>query len=87
MTTTGVAKFHRLVQSLRPEIIICEEAAEVLECHIVSALGPNTRHLILIGDHEQLRPSTGKSMHASFITDSVSCIQVGNALPFRRVSF
>ncbi|KAH3744627.1 hypothetical protein Pelo_13974 [Pelomyxa schiedti] len=58
MTTTGVAKFHRLVQALRPEIIICEEAAEVLECHIVTALGPHTSHLILIGDHDQLRPST-----------------------------
>jgi cold shock CspA family protein len=58
MTTTGVAKFQRLIQQVQPAIIIVEEAAEVLEAHIVAALSPATKHLILIGDHEQLRPST-----------------------------
>eukprot|EP01114_Cavostelium_apophysatum_P012330 TRINITY_DN2745_c0_g1_i2.p1 TRINITY_DN2745_c0_g1~~TRINITY_DN2745_c0_g1_i2.p1 ORF type:complete len:1671 (+),score=513.90 TRINITY_DN2745_c0_g1_i2:432-5444(+) len=58
VTTTGVAKFQRLFKSVQPEVIIVEEAAEVLEAHIVAALSPATKHLILIGDHEQLRPST-----------------------------
>lgn len=58
MTTTGVAKFQRLIQQVQPSIIIVEEAAEVLEAHIVAALSPATKHLVLIGDHEQLRPST-----------------------------
>eukprot|EP01097_Dermamoeba_algensis_P010105 TRINITY_DN732_c0_g1_i1.p1 TRINITY_DN732_c0_g1~~TRINITY_DN732_c0_g1_i1.p1 ORF type:complete len:617 (-),score=149.90 TRINITY_DN732_c0_g1_i1:457-2181(-) len=58
MTTTGVAKFHKLIQSIQPEIVLVEEAAEVLEAHIIAALGPSTKHLILIGDHQQLRPST-----------------------------
>lgn len=31
---------------------------QVLEAHILAALSPATRHLILIGDHLQLRPST-----------------------------
>jgi superfamily I DNA and/or RNA helicase len=35
-----------------------EEAAETLEAHIITALTPATQHLILIGDHQQLRPST-----------------------------
>lgn len=35
-----------------------EEAAEILESHIIAALTTHTQHLILIGDHEQLRPST-----------------------------
>ncbi|KAJ6643913.1 NFX1-type zinc finger-containing protein 1, partial [Pseudolycoriella hygida] len=34
-----------------------EEAAEVLEAHIVTALCERTDHLILIGDHLQLRPN------------------------------
>ena len=34
-----------------------EEAAEVLEAHIVTSLTPGCQHLILIGDHQQLRPN------------------------------
>ena len=34
-----------------------EEAAEILEAHIVTALPKNIEHLILIGDHQQLKPS------------------------------
>ena len=34
-----------------------EEAAEILEAHIVSALPKSVQHLILIGDHQQLKPS------------------------------
>lgn len=29
-----------------------------MEAHIITALTPSTQQLILIGDHEQLRPST-----------------------------
>lgn len=36
---------------------VVEEAAEVLEGHIVTALCKETEHLILIGDHLQLRPN------------------------------
>ncbi|CAG8645234.1 30774_t:CDS:10, partial [Racocetra persica] len=56
MTTNGAAKFQTLIRSIGPRIIICEEAGEVLEAHILSALTPATQHLILIGDHNQLRP-------------------------------
>ncbi|CAB4384074.1 unnamed protein product [Rhizophagus irregularis] len=56
MTTNGAAKFQNLIRSIGPKIIICEEAGEVLEAHILSALTPSTQHLILIGDHNQLRP-------------------------------
>ncbi|XP_067120912.1 NFX1-type zinc finger-containing protein 1-like isoform X2 [Centruroides vittatus] len=57
MTTTGAGKYHELLQDLQPCIVIVEEAAEVLEAHIVTSLTENTKHLILIGDHQQLRPS------------------------------
>ncbi|GBC08311.1 hypothetical protein RclHR1_08010001 [Rhizophagus clarus] len=56
MTTSGAAKFQNLIKYVDPKIIICEEAGEVLEAHILSALTPSTQHLILIGDHNQLRP-------------------------------
>ena len=38
------------------QIVLIEEAAEVMETHILASLAPYTEHLILIGDHEQLRP-------------------------------
>ncbi|KAF9370074.1 hypothetical protein CPC16_003976, partial [Podila verticillata] len=56
MTTSGAAKSQELIKKLAPKIIICEEAGEVLESHILSALSSSTQHLILIGDHKQLRP-------------------------------
>ncbi|PKC57188.1 hypothetical protein RhiirA1_446280 [Rhizophagus irregularis] len=56
VTTNSAAKFHNIIRSIGPRIIICEEAGEVLEAHILCSLTPSTQHLILIGDHNQLRP-------------------------------
>jgi hypothetical protein len=28
-----------------------EEAGEILEAHVLTSLGPNTEHLIMIGEH------------------------------------
>lgn len=33
-----------------------EEAAEVFEAHVLVCLNKHVEHLILVGDHEQLRP-------------------------------
>uniref|UniRef100_A0A8C9W6D5 Zinc finger NFX1-type containing 1 n=1 Tax=Scleropages formosus TaxID=113540 RepID=A0A8C9W6D5_SCLFO len=57
MTTTGAAKYRRALQEVRPRLVIVEEAAEVLEAHIITTLSRACQHLILIGDHQQLRPS------------------------------
>ena len=57
MTTTCAARYHHVLQQVRPKIVIVEEAAEVLEAHIVSTLSEGCQHLILIGDHQQLRPN------------------------------
>ncbi|CAB5368199.1 unnamed protein product [Rhizophagus irregularis] len=55
MSTTERVALHDFWRH-EPKIILCEEAGEVLEAHILSALTPSTQHLILIGDHNQLRP-------------------------------
>uniref|UniRef100_A0AC34FL39 NFX1-type zinc finger-containing protein 1 n=1 Tax=Panagrolaimus sp. ES5 TaxID=591445 RepID=A0AC34FL39_9BILA len=47
----------RTLRALRPRILIVEEAAEVLEAHLVASLTEACQHLILIGDHKQLRPN------------------------------
>ena len=46
-----------MLQAIKPAITIVEEAAEVLEAHVITSLTPGCQHLILIGDHQQLRPN------------------------------
>jgi len=55
-TTNGAAKYTRAIQSASPGVVLVEEACEILEAHILTAMGPHTEQLILIGDHQQLRP-------------------------------
>ncbi|KAI3019696.1 hypothetical protein CBS147345_3939 [Aspergillus niger] len=56
VTTTQLANNAELLRNLNAKVLICEEAAEVLESHILTALIPSIQHAILIGDHLQLRP-------------------------------
>ena len=56
VTTTSLAKNLGMFRRLRSKIVLCEEAGEVLESHLLTALLPSIEHLILIGDHLQLRP-------------------------------
>jgi hypothetical protein len=56
ITTTGLAKNISMLRRLGCKVILCEEAAEVLEAHLISALMPGVEHFIQIGDHQQLRP-------------------------------
>ncbi|OTB10549.1 hypothetical protein K445DRAFT_27497 [Daldinia sp. EC12] len=55
-TTTAASMYSQEIQSAAPGIIVVEEAGEILESHILAAMGPSTKQLIQIGDHKQLRP-------------------------------
>lgn len=55
-TTTAAAKYAQEVQSAQTDVLLVEEAGEILESHILTALGAETKQLVLIGDHKQLRP-------------------------------
>jgi helicase required for RNAi-mediated heterochromatin assembly 1 len=55
MTTTGLSKYRPLVSSLKPKIILIEEAAEVIEAPVTAACVESLEHLILVGDHQQLQ--------------------------------
>lgn len=55
-TTTAAAKYTAAIQASSPGVLLVEEAGEILEAHIFTALGKDTQQLILIGDHKQLRP-------------------------------
>ncbi|KIW38334.1 uncharacterized protein PV06_09306 [Exophiala oligosperma] len=55
LTTTGLSKYRGLISSLKPKIILIEEAAEVLEAPVTAACIESLEHLILVGDHQQLQ--------------------------------
>ena len=55
MTTTGLSKYRGLIQSLKPRVVLIEEAAETLEAFVSVACFKTLEHLILVGDHQQLR--------------------------------
>jgi hypothetical protein len=51
-TTTAAAKYRDEIQSFNPNILLVEEAGEILESHVLMSLGPETSQMILIGDHK-----------------------------------
>ncbi|KAH6916253.1 CbxX/CfqX family protein [Coprinopsis sp. MPI-PUGE-AT-0042] len=55
-TTTAAAKYGFTLQAAAPQVVLVEEAGEILESHVLTALSKHTSQLILIGDHKQLRP-------------------------------
>ncbi|KAL3857874.1 hypothetical protein ACJMK2_012503 [Sinanodonta woodiana] len=57
MTTSAAARYTRTLQEVAPPVVIIEEAAQVSEQHVLGALSSACQHLIMIGDHQQLRPS------------------------------
>ncbi|QIW95211.1 hypothetical protein AMS68_000729 [Peltaster fructicola] len=63
MTTTGLSKYRGLIASLGCKIVLVEEAAETLEAPVIAACLPSLEHLILVGDHQQLRPQCTVKAH------------------------
>ena len=57
MTITGASINSDIIQRLAPKIVIVEEAAEILEPSLLAAFNEDMEHLILIGDHKQLKPN------------------------------
>jgi superfamily I DNA and/or RNA helicase len=55
-TTTAAAKYVKEIQAASADVVLVEEAGEILESHVLTSLGSTTDQLILIGDHKQLRP-------------------------------
>lgn len=55
-TTTAAAMYSEDIRHASPGIVLLEEAGEILESHVLTAMTAETKHLILIGDHQQLRP-------------------------------
>lgn len=63
MTTTGFSKYRGLIAALKPKVVLIEEAAETLEAPVTVTCLPSLQHLILVGDHQQLRPHCNVRTH------------------------
>eukprot|EP01031_Cornospumella_fuschlensis_P029141 gene29141-35171_t len=72
-TTSFAARNSRLLRAMRPNVLLVEEAAELLESHVVTNLRSSICHLIMIGDHKELRPK----LHCYHLTK-----ESGNGLDF-----
>ena len=46
VTTTGLAKRISVLQNVKCNVIICEEAVEVMESNMISALLPDVTHVV-----------------------------------------
>ncbi|CAF3707173.1 unnamed protein product [Rotaria sordida] len=83
MTTHCASRYQKVLKQIAPRICIVEEAAEVFESHIVTAIGERIEHLILIGDHVQLRPSPNVYTLAKHFNLDVSLFErlIKNQMP------
>ena len=88
MTTSGAARYHSLLQRVAPRVVVIEEAAEVMEAHIITSLAHDTKHTILIGDHKQLRPKPTVYELAQKYNLSISLFErmVMNSMDCKRLS-
>lgn len=44
-------------QGFSPQVLVIEEAGQVLEAHVLATFFPTIKHVIAIGDPLQLRPN------------------------------
>lgn len=88
MTTTGAAMHQAALRALKPRIVIVEEAAEVLEAHLLTSLTVACEHAILIGDHKQLRPNPAVYELAKKYKFDVSLFErlIKNQFPYRMLN-
>ena len=69
--------------------MIVEEAAEILEGQLVAVIPPSIQHLIMIGDHEQLRPLVrSKRLRTNHNLDISMFERLSNCgVPLKRLGF
>ena len=89
LTTTGASKFNGVITKLRPKIVIVEEAAEVMEGPLIASLTPHVQHLILIGDHKQLRPKSNHYILGKEYGLEISLFErlINNGLPYTTLKY
>lgn len=89
MTTTGSCKYSELLKCLDFGSVIIEEAAEVFESHVAALLKPGIQHIVMIGDHKQLRPKPYNYEIAKKFNYEISMFErlIMNNFPLKMLSF
>ena len=89
LTTTVAARESDLLSKVQSKILIVEEAAEVLEPQLIATLTQHTQHLILIGDHKQLRPKPTDYLFGKSHKLEISLFErlISNGLPHATLKF
>eukprot|EP00796_Vickermania_ingenoplastis_P008275 gene8275-5794_t len=59
-TTDSVMTNLAALHIAHPSVLVVEEAAEVLESHVLASMPRDLDHLVLIGDHKQLSPKVNE---------------------------
>jgi AAA domain len=57
-TTTAAAKYGVEIRTFNPDVLLVEEAGEILESHVLTALGPETSQMIFTSEVSMLISST-----------------------------
>ncbi|CAB3999613.1 partial [Paramuricea clavata] len=88
VTITGASINHDLLHRIGPNVVIVEEAAEILEPSLLAALTTSIEHLILIGDHKQLRPQVDTYKLCRNFQLDVSMMErlIESGFPFRSLA-
>ena len=88
-TTSRAARDIEILKRVSPKIILLEEAAEIPEHHVVSCLTPSCQQLIMIGDHQQLRPAYNDYETAKQYKINISLFErlIMSQFPYRTLQY
>ena len=88
-TTSRAARDIEILKRVSPKIILLEEAAETPEHHVVSCLTPSCQQLIMIGDHQQLRPAYNDYETAKQYKINISLFErlIRSQFPYRTLQY
>ncbi|VDI09951.1 Hypothetical predicted protein [Mytilus galloprovincialis] len=88
-TTSRAARDIEILKRVSPSIVLIEEAAEIPEHHVVACLTSSCQQLIMIGDHQQLRPSYNDYKTAQQHKINISLFErlIGGCVPYTRLEY
>ncbi|XP_071151208.1 LOW QUALITY PROTEIN: NFX1-type zinc finger-containing protein 1-like [Mytilus edulis] len=88
-TTSRAARDIEILKRVSPSIVLIEEAAEIPEHHVVACLTSSCQQLIMIGDHQQLRPSYNDYKTAQQHKLNISLFErlIGGCVPYTRLEY
>ncbi|CAC5419178.1 unnamed protein product [Mytilus coruscus] len=88
-TTTRAARDIEILKRVSPSIVLLQEAAEIPEHHVVACLTSSCQQLIMIGDHQQLRPSYNDYKTAREHNIDISLFErlIRGRFPYKRLEY